>query len=368
MRKIVFGLLVLMRFTTLNSNEIFYTRKKEAYEIPIPLPSILTSSKWWSSSLFGNVHGRICKKVFEFIDPKEYPDLIYYRSEIIDGCGDENGHDSLIDNGGDVKLLWFGKKEVEDPSNEEDRFIMGVLVNYNLLNWRSAYKTIGAIVHLTQDQASPPHAANIRHSPFDQFERFYESDNNITLVAIDVDIPDNLKPWEYYLFVQKNTRIKLKEWIDPENGLPYWEEAPGALRLDEDNTRGPYGRYGGGKDHFMKVVCDNNECSYQPKSPEIRDRQITLAVLATEKLLKSASKSLPPVIRELKITHNLVKFTLYDNRCTKLSYFTDNGRSGTIELDKDFPFSKTIRIENDFSTITFIDCDGNETTKIIKKN
>ena len=67
------------------------------------------------------------------------------------------------------------------------------------MNFKEAYENIGIIVHLTQDQASPPHAANILHSYFDQFERFYEDDLNIDISVIDESyIPDNLNPWEYY--------------------------------------------------------------------------------------------------------------------------------------------------------------------------
>lgn len=347
----------------------YYGLKRDGFDIPKPIPSTQTSSKWWSSSLFGNVHKKICKKAYEFIDSKEYPDLIYYKSRIVDGCADEEGHRNPDSNGGDVKDLWFGTKDIHQDTNGSER-VIGVIFHYEVLNWNDAYENIGTIVHLTQDQASPAHAANIKHSYFDQFERFYESDNEIKITRIDVDVPNSLKPWEYYFFVQKNTRNKLKEWFDPDNGVPYWEESPNALPLDKDNTLGAYGRYGGGSDHFSKSVCSDSydghyECTNQPKSPKIRERQITLSILATEKLLKSASKNLPPVIKDFKISKGFVEFTVYDNRCRKISYFTDDGKRGIIELDNEFPFSKSIKLKKNFSKITIVDCDENKISKSV---
>lgn len=370
MKEIIFTIiLTLLVLETKAQEKFYYVFKEDLTKFSLPLPSLKNDSKWWSSSIFGNVHKKICKKAYEFIDPQEYPDLVYYQREILDGCGDEDGHETPQSNGGNTEELWFATKNVYKDQDYLKK-IMGVMFNYNLLKWETAYENIGSIVHLTQDQASPTHAANIIHGYFDHFERFYESDNEIKIIDIDINIPENLKPWEYYLFVQQNTRKKLREWIDPENGIPYWEESQNALPLDKDNTLGPYGRYGGGFDHFIKTICDDSyysqyKCKYQAKSPHIRERQLTLSVITTEKLLKSASKNLPPLIKDLKIDDNFVEFNIYENRCRKINYFTDNGKNNIIEFNDYFPFSKSIKLKKDFFKITIIDCDGNKTTQDI---
>lgn len=333
-----------------------YTDKKDAQNVSVPSYSIETN-KWWSNSIFGNVHKKICKKSFEFISSKDFPDLIYYKSKILDGCADEEGHYNPKSNGGDVYRIWNGKIT-------NNNRIIGVLYNYKHLNWNEAYENIGAMIHLTQDQATPVHAANINHSYFDQFERFYESDLDINLINIDIDIPENIKPWEYYIFVQKDTRKHLKKWKDPENGIPYWEESPQSLPLDQDNTLGPYGNYGGGKDHFAKMHCEeeydaHNNCTTVPKSPEIRQRQITVSVITTKKLLKSASKNLPPLITDIKTEGNQISISIEENRCREVKYYIDNTLKGTIKLSEQFPFRKIFKLKKGFKNIKIEDCDGN---------
>ncbi|MCX7641166.1 MAG: hypothetical protein N2Z20_00845 [Elusimicrobiales bacterium] len=346
------------------SEGVFYQTnfQDKSEELSNPTYSFDSSYKWWSVSFFGNVHKKICKKAYELINSQDYPDLLYYKSKILDGCGDEEGHRNSDNNGGDVKDIWYSVKNLNTNNNSR---ILGVMFHYKNLNWHEAYENIGVIIHLTQDQASPVHAANIKHSYFDQFERFYEADNNINITPIDIAIPPDLNPWDYYLFVQKSTRKKLKEWVDPETKIPYWQESKDALPLESDNTTGPYGQYGGGSDHFSKNVCENNydghnECKDVPKSPNIRNRQITLSILTTEKLLKNASKKLPPVLKLIKNDRDFIEFSVYDNRCKYLEYLIDGSKHGKWDLTTEFPYSKNVSMKKDFSFIIIKDCDGNE--------
>jgi hypothetical protein len=342
-----------------------------------------TSNKWWSI-FFASVHKKITKKAFEMLekDKNEFPDIFYFKNDIIDGSSDEDGHPTPEHCGGDVYSIWFSSKIIYDSNNNIKRRI-SVLRNYQKMNFNEAYENIGAIVHLTQDQAVPPHALNILHPYWDQFERYYfnEKFDEVDPFVIDESyIPDNLNPWEYYQWVQDDTRKNARQWKDPETGEPYWVEAKDAPPLGKDATYGPHGSYGGGKDHFGKYECTQNiygknECRFVPKSPQIRQRQLAISAVATMKLLKSASKSLPPLIRDIRIKDGILSFKIYENRCQFVEYRIShyNGKefeNKKIDLDTNsFPYSKTISFKLPLKgryLIEITDCDGNkEKTEVI---
>jgi len=352
-------------------------------------PSV--SERWWSNSFFGSVHKKIAEKAFELINGNEYPDLLYFKKNLIKGCLDEDGHPNIEHNGGDVYSIWFSSKVIYEENTNNDylkvgkdevsiRRIISVLNHYNKMDFETSYENIGVIAHLTQDQAVPVHAANIKHMYFDQFERFYEDDYNIDLSGFnEKNIPDNLKPWEYYQWVQDDTRKRLAQWIDPETKIPYWVASKDAPPLGQDSTYGPYGSYGGGKDHFGKAVCETDynaqeNCKMVPKSPEIRKRQIAAAVFATAKLFKSASKELPPLIKEIEKNSDNLSFKILENRCSKVSYKIYDRlnliEESTVELKKDsFPYYLKIKTKiksNGYHKIEVTDCDANTSTEEIE--
>ncbi len=350
---------------------ILNSREFDNNKIPEPNYSFNSNQKWWSNDFFGNTHKKIAKKAFESISKEEYPDIFFYKNEIVKYASDEDGHPDITHNGGDVFAIW---NKILDKYGDGDviRRKIGVLYHWKNLNFKEAYQNIGIIVHLTQDQAVPLHAANIDHSIFDSFESFYyEYDNNIDLSIIKNFIPQNLKPWEYYQFLQDDTRKNLKKWIDPETGIPYWEESKDAPPLGKDTTYGPKGRYGGGKDHFTKIVCEDNtensSCSSVPKSPEIRQRQLAVSVYATEAVLKSASRNLPPLISNIKKGPERISFDIYENRCKTVDYLLkkDNQiiEQKTINLNlNQIPYSRNLSIiieEKGSYIIKIIDCDNN---------
>ncbi len=379
-------LFVLIAF--LYSVEIYSKDKGlELKEFEIQKPNYeITGGKWWSSNLFGNVHKKITKKAYELIDKKEYPDIYYFKDDIIDGSYDEEGHPDIKHNGGDVYSIWFSSKVIYENNYdrlniEKDglsvRRTIGVLLHYANMDFKTAYENLGVICHLTQDQATPVHAANIKHSFSDQFEMFYSEDFKIDLSGFNEQIPE-LNPWEYYQWTQDDTRKRVNNWIDPENKKPYWQQNKDAPPLGKDSTFGPYGSYGGGKDHFAKNVCEENydgqeNCKLVPKSPEIRKRQISVAVYATAMTLKSASKKLPPLISETNIQGTKLNFKVLENRCSDLKYkiYKNNEiiAESAINLNlQSFPFSREISV--DLKTkggfkIELIDCDENATIKYL---
>jgi len=367
MKKKLFLLIVTIAFTSHllvsqeNSNKIY--------------PQDLNiSNKWWSI-FFASVHKKIAKKAFEMLekDKSEFPDIFYFKNDIIDGSSDEDGHPTPEHCGGDVYSIWFYSKIIYDNNNNIKRSI-SVLRNYQKMDFNDAYENIGVIVHLTQDQAVPTHALNILHPYWDQFERyyFYKEFDEIDLSVIDESyIPDNLKPWEYYQWVQDDTRKNARQWKDPETGVPYWVESKNAPPLGKDATYGPHGSYGGGKDHFGKYECTQNiyGCRFVPKSPQIRIRQLAISAVATMKLLKSASKSLPPLIRDIRIKDSILSFKIYENRCKFVEYRISHYNSEEFENKKidletnSFPYSKTINLKLPLKgryLIEITDCDGNK--------
>lgn len=357
--------------------------KSGEFEITLPGYEI-TQNRWWSSNFFGNVHKKITKKAFELIDRNEYPDLFYFKDEIIKGSYDEDGHPNIKHNGGDVYSIWFSSKIVYEQNNEAFELnkdglsikrLIGVLKHYDEMDFEKAYENAGVVCHLTQDQATPTHAANIKHSFNDMFEQFYNEDFNIDISGFNEQIPDNLKPWEYYQWVQDDTRKHIKNWIDPETKKLYWVESKDAPPLGKDSTYGPYGSYGGGRDHFSKMVCEDSyessqDCHMIPKSPEIRKRQISVAVYATALTLKNVSKNLPPLLYDMKIDGEKISFKLADNRCSNISYKIYKNdeiiSQSNINLDtQKFPFSREIILDlkskGNFNII-ITDCDGNITS------
>lgn len=281
-------------------------------------------TKWWSVNFFGSAHRAIIKASLKLIDGKLYPDMDAAKDDLKEGANDETGHPDNTMNGGDTKALWEGTK----PETKG-----GVLQNYQLFKFHEAYERLGAIIHLTQDQSVPTHVANIKHGISDSFEGFYDNTVKITSQRF----PDDLEPWVYYQALQDETRAKLPGWTDPATGLPYWVAAPDAPPMGQDITFGPRGHYGGKRNRDVYAVPpanDNNRSdgyndnTWTSAHPEIRLQQLTAAGEASVRVMQSASKRLPPLIKDLAATSltvdeksgALVRFTAFDNRSASLKF------------------------------------------------
>ncbi len=283
-------------------------------------------SRWWSVNFFGSGHKASAKAALKAIDKSYFHDLGAASDILKSGVNDESGHLNKDMNGGPVKEIWFGLTPFSKG---------GVIANYTQFKFDEAYERLGTICHLTQDQAVPTHAANIHHGINDSFEGFYGNDVKITARRTDTD----REPYEYYQVMQDETRRKLPGWTDPETGLPYWVPAPDAPRLGQDATYGPWGHYGGkrGWDVYAVPPPNNNNFGHGGANngpwtsahPEIRQQQLNASGEVTISVLESASKRLPPLVRDLSISSVAVsgakpsysvKFNLYENRAPKVTY------------------------------------------------
>ncbi|MFA7009387.1 MAG: hypothetical protein WC204_11055 [Elusimicrobiales bacterium] len=294
---------------------------------PDPMPELL-GNKWWSVNFLGSGHKESTMAALKFVDKHAFPDIAAAGRMLENGSNDESGHPDITKNGGDVKSLWFGSL----PATRG-----GVMRNYEQFRFREAYERLGTLCHLTQDQAVPVHAANIEHGINDSFEGFF---GNEVVFSAGRDNGE-LEPYDYYQAVQDETRAKLPGWTDPATGAPYWAAAPDAPPLGQDVTYGPQGRYGGpdNTDRYAVPPPANGFSSraggaqaWVSAHPEIRSRQLAVAGAATVSVLLSASRRLPPLVRDLSVstvafsyaegsrTGYAVNFTIYDNRSPVVAY------------------------------------------------
>ncbi|MFA6433788.1 MAG: hypothetical protein WCW52_03755 [Elusimicrobiales bacterium] len=267
--------------------------------------SVSAARAWKSAPLLA--HTNIMHSALERVDKAAYPDLDDFKVVLLEGANDESWHTLDSPNGGNPEDIWFGEKT-------ETAF--GVLGNYAALDLEHAYRRIGSICHLTEDQASPPHAANVYHGLTDRFET---SAANHSAPLREAPAEAGAKePYAYYQETQDDTRGMLRSWVNPDTGRPYWvEDRDSGVALGQDSTYGIFGGYGAGKDSFP--LSSDNE-----RAAPIVDRQYQLAARATLNVLISASKRLPPIVSDLSTVvrgGNIeIDFNAGDNRSSQVSY------------------------------------------------
>ena len=272
------------------------------------------------------------KKVGGHTYPNEINDQVYGDPTdlgIIGGMGNESGHPSLFNNGGDPKFYW---------ERALRKFRDGLFA--------AAYSDIGIICHLTQDQAVPVHAANINHviTFGDKLEAVAGKNKDMIDHLKDnyapFDVPE-MEPYQYYQALQDDTRRHLLTWVNPATNKPYWPPAADAPPLGQDSTKGPWSHYSDRKDTYNKDV-----------SPEILQRQMMMAAVYTKEVLKSAAKRLPPAITDMKAKRESGNKKAPVN----LSFKVFDNRKGDIELLITRPLSgekiqKTVHVESNGKTI-----------------
>ncbi len=328
-----------------------------AVAAPEPGPAQAAGNdRWWSVSFFGSAHKAVMKASLAYINGAALPDIARARDMLLTGSNDESAHlpDAKINNGGKPEELWAGKAPYT---------LGGVLWNYEHFKFPEAYAKLGTICHLTQDQAVPTHAANIRHSTNDGFEGYAADGNKVKITASRDD--GEMAPYEYYQDLQDDTRRHLASWVNPRTGKPYWVPAANAPRLGEDATFGPWGSYGKDGDAYTHTDSANadggNSNTQVTDSPEIRARQLAMAGAATAGVLKSASRRLPPLVSGLTVTASgksaAVKFTVLDNRSRyavySLTLYRDgeergNPQAGKVDLSD--PASPELMLKGEVKT------------------
>ena len=307
----------------------------ENADLPVPAPANPVS-RWWSITFFGSAHKAVTKAALAFTSRSEFPDIGRAKDLLIEGGSDESGHANGTANGGIPKDLWHGRT----PASKG-----GVLYNYEQFDSTSTYERLGIICHLTQDQSVPTHAANIKHGISDSFEGWPSWDNKVD-VASSRGNYDDMAPYEYYQAVQDDTRRHLGIWVDPATGRPYWVPADNAPPPGQDSTFGPWGHYGGARDSDVWAVPEqsnssdsgNNNNGRITATPEIRFRQLAIAGAATVAVFESASKKLPPLVKDLSVSPKAIsagematiKFTVLDNRSSEMTYKLNVYRDGVL--------------------------------------
>jgi len=290
-------------------------------QIAVPAPAAPAGNdRWWSVNFVGSAHKAQMTASLKFMGG-ETPDMDRAGTILLTGTNDESAHlpDAKLNNGGKPEELWYGK---------EPRSLGGVLSNYEHFKFNEAYARLGTICHLTQDQAVPTHAANIKHGTNDSFEG-YAADGNKVKIPSARDSGE-MEPYAYYQDLQDDTRRHLAGWVNPRTGAPYWVPAKDAPPLGTDATFGSWGSYGPNGDVYSVREQSNigdggsNNNQQTTESPEIRLRQLTMAGAATVGVLRSASKRLPPLVQNLSVTQSgnnaSLKFTVLDNRSRKVTY------------------------------------------------
>ena len=276
----------------------------------------VSDNKW--HSLFGSTHKKIAKEAINRINKGAYPDIEAAKDELRSGAASESGHaDFWRDNGGNPKALW---------GNGDKKNQGGVLGNYKALNPEAAYHALGVICHLTQDMTVPAHAANIKHLSSEALEEYADFAGKIGQVP---EIASSKLPYEYYQIAQDETRSRLSSWLNPDTGRQFWLPSPLAPKLGQDTTFGPRGDYGGGKDTyaFWQGGSNNGHGAASnrimiTRFPEICSERLGTAAGYTKAVMESASRLLPPLVKDLEVYPNVVtpggkvkiSFTALDNR------------------------------------------------------
>ena len=263
------------------------------------------ANAWKSAPLLA--HTNIMQAALDRVNKSEYPDLAAFKIKLLEGANDESWHTVDSPNGGKPQDIWLGVRT--DTAG-------GVLGNYAAFDLEHAYRRIGSICHLTEDQASPPHAANVYHGLLDRFETA-AGDYSAPLYDVPADAGAK-EPYAYYQETQDDTRRKLSSWVNPETGRPYWVEDPDSgIKLGQDSTFGVYGSYGGGEDSFPITHSDKRILA-------IIDGQFQSAARATLNILVAASKRLPPLVSDLAAANTgggiEISFNAGDNRSNTLTY------------------------------------------------
>ena len=304
--------------------------------LPVPaaqadIEAVVPVTRWWSA--LGSAHEAISDASLKAMDAAQFPDIVSAGSTLIAGANCEAGHVNSKANGGKVKDYWFGI---------EPRTGGGVLRNYEQFSFTDAYFKLGMVIHLTQDQAVPTHAANILHSFNDSFEGYFSSQNNVRITEV---ADGAMEPYVYYQALQDDTRGRLAGWVSPKTGNPYWVPAADAPRMGVDATEGSWGRYGPDGDVYTvrkKGPAATDTDQIVTLNPEIRLQRLAAAGVATVNVYKSASKRLPPLVANLSVstlTFNsldglrigyAIHFNVYENRSPRVTYKVSVYKDGEL--------------------------------------
>lgn len=327
--------------------------KSKAVASVILLAVVLQGSSafgWWSAytGTVDSTHFKIAQQAYLMIGD-DYPDIITYRDRgpglegglegwMSGPTDDVNAHGKKYEmeynveaqdfNGGPI-LAWWGN----DPSYPED----GVLVKYKQFNFSdgeySAYYYLALMAHIISDHGVPAHAANVFHNQPYQPTNFEETyGDNLESYAYWVNFPEDSYtinelpgnyPPDYYLNTDSGaisvTKKKLERWVDPDNHTPYWVPSQNYIgQMFESN----WGHYGLATSEGFQDTYSSVKDKYGI-IPEQLDQSVSLI----SGFLRTASRALPPLVKDLSITTQddepqfagTIAFELLENRTSQVT-------------------------------------------------
>lgn len=302
---------------------------------------------WWSvMAADTSTHLKIGKAAMDLLDQREFPDLARFRDlgSLTPGgiqawmsgpTDDENAHgkkyrdDAGKFDGGPV-LAWWG---IDDMHPDD-----GILPQHKAFNFLGTreygvYYYLALLGHLVGDQAVPAHAANIFHlQPVAEIVRDPQWGDNFEHYAYERDIAPCGRchatppiafveglPVNYYHSTAGSleaTQRNLPGWRD-HRGNPYWTAHPAYVGEAFDDNWGHYGPGATSPDTYVDFLDPQN----------LIQRQFKSAVFYTAGVLRSVSKSLPPLVKDLAITYRTldptfeanIRFTLMENRTSEVA-------------------------------------------------
>lgn len=322
------------------------------------LPSISSAWTSWSFNPYAiTTHENLASDAIQSLFQDDYPDVYKFEEALNKGCKSEAPHIDGRYNGGNTESWW------RDLS----------LKSYRASNFSQAYKQLGEVAHLTQDQAVPAHAANIKHGfwylHFDDLESYSDQHYINSNPGSGYSFAE---PYMYYQPLQNVTRGFLSSWIKPSTGEQYWVPAPNApldaTGGDRSGGEAPWGYYGGSSvdngDVYLSLLL-------QVESPQISNDQINRAISYTAGVFAAASRKLPPLIKNLDILPSTsispqiditngtqISFQIFENRKKPVKIFiTVDSLTGQGIIDSFYRTGKPY----DLSTGTSLPWEGNFT-------
>lgn len=197
--------------------------------------ALLLPSHGWSfhSVPDGGSHAKITTDAINIqISPTDYPDIHRFKSILIGSSYDESSHEDL----------WFG-----DPESWQTRSF----TQFDLKNYREAYRMQGMALHLFQDAQSPAHIKINRHGtdmitgalPIDGLENFartshfYNSTANPPWRNLDADGNE----WAYWLNDSEDDDDHNETAADANDGTSL-DGRDGITSFGVSSTWGTYGK------------------------------------------------------------------------------------------------------------------------------
>ncbi len=275
---------------------------------------------WWSNSFSSRTtHERLTQDtILGDINEKEYPDIFLFRTEIIAGSNDETAHNTDT----------HGQMWAPDPDKWKDKYLKAFATK----NYKDAYKIIGYQAHLTQDSQVPAHQKKCAHgftwkfvyNHLDGCEKSADGSYGFSNGASAWEFQEGGFGWRYWRSDQEDDDNDNQI----EDGL---ERNYSDLEIDGPSIYREYGStwgtYGWGVENSRIDLLPGNDegVDYFAEHPDsnITHQQLYKARAATRPVLEAASKSLPPLIKD-------VKFLGKSKKIKDIEYFFVGPQKGCV--------------------------------------